>query len=380
MNLELLLSEIAAVNKKYDEIYRISGEKFNVFNILKLTSDEISHSRIIASLLNPNGSHGKGSVFLNFFLKIVGIDDFSVENVTVETEKFIGYISTDNDSGGRIDILITNGKKQQVIIENKIYADDQSNQLLRYNEYNHNAHLLYLTLYGSEASDTSVGKEIDFEYKTISYEKKIIEWLELCKKESIDNAILRETLTQYIILIKQLTGKARSKEMQKEYFDIIMKNAENVSAAFTISQNMNEIKQQMLKEKFIPLLSELAKSLNLELDLSLNGCFDAYWGFSFYRKEWKLFKIDFEFEHSNFRDLIYGFCCTKLSKEFDVYLRSLNYDHSKAWPLYRYMDKYRNWNKDFFVDILSLENDIVKTFQEKINEILMIVKNKEFEL
>jgi hypothetical protein len=238
MNLEALLAKIEGINKKYEEKYNISGEKFNIFNILKITSDEISHSRIISSLLNPRGTHGKRDVFLKYFLNITGIESFVSENAVVETEKFIGYKTKENDSGGRIDIIITNEKNYQIIIENKIYAGDQYNQLLRYSEYNPNAHLLYLTLFGNEASEYSVGKMNDIKYSQISYNNHIIEWLELCKKEAIDNPILRETLTQYIILIKQLTGQARSKEMQKEYLDIIMQSTENVSAAFTVSQSI----------------------------------------------------------------------------------------------------------------------------------------------
>jgi hypothetical protein len=380
MNFELLLSKIENINKKYDEIYKISGEKFNIFNILQLTSDEISHSRIIASLLNPNGTHCKGNIFLNLFLTVIGLNNFSIENVIVETEKFIGFISNDYGSGGRIDIIITNDKNEQIIIENKIYAGDQYNQLLRYNEYNHNAHLFYLTLYGDEASESSTGKEIKFDYNTISYRDNIINWLELCKKESIDSSMLRETLTQYIILIKQLTGQARSKEMQKEYLDIIMEKSDNVSAAFTISQNINEIKLHILKEKFIPLISTLANDYRLELDLDLDGCFNTCWGFSLYQKEWKFFKIDFEFESSNLRNLIYGFCCTELPKEFDNYLRSLNYKHSKAWPFYQYAGKYGDWNKDFFVDLFSSDNEIKRMFKEKIDEILSIIKDNEFKL
>ena len=382
MDLELLLTQLSNINKKYQEIYRFSGEKFNIFNLLGLTADEISHSKIIASLLNPRGMHGNGNKFIKLFLECIDIYDFSLDNIITETEKFIGYVSKDYESGGRIDIILTNNKNQQIFIENKIYANDQWNQLLRYNKYNPKARLLYLTLFGNDPSKNSLGKPEEVEYINISYKDHILKWLELCKKESIDNPLLRETLTQYIILIKQLTGQTRSKEMQKEYLDIILKDVDNVSSAFVISENFNEIKLQILKNKFEPLIKDLAKRLNLEIDILLDeNCFKQYWRFSLRKQEWKNLKIGFEFEENNLKKLNYGLCGTNISNELNEYLRGLKYKSSKAWPIYQVMDKYSNWYKEkFYLDLYSNSHNIINAFENKINEILLITENWEKEL
>jgi len=380
MNLELLLTQISNINKKYEEIYKFSGERFNIFNLLNLSGDELSHSKIIATLLNQKGMHGKDNKFLELFLKCIGIKEFSINNVITETEKFIGYISDDHASGGKIDISLTNDKKEQIFIENKIYANDQWNQLLRYNKYNPNACLLYLTLFGNEPSENSIGKDMGINYTIVSYKDHILKWLELCKMESIDNPILRETLTQYIVLIKQLTGQTRSKKMQKEILDIVLKDVDNISAAFIISQNFNEIKLQILKNKFVPLMSNLGQKYGFDLDISLDNCFQAYWGFSFVKEEWKKYKIDFEFESGNMLNLIYGFYGADIPQDLNEYLRGLNYRSSKAWPIWQYMDNYRYWNKDFYFDLYSNENKIVNAFEDKIKEISLIVENKNFEL
>jgi len=380
MNLELLLTQISNINKKYEEIYKFSGERFNIFNLLNLSGDELSHSKIIATLLNQKGMHGKDNKFLELFLKCIGIKEFSINNVITETEKFIGYISDDHASGGKIDISLTNDKKEQIFIENKIYANDQWNQLLRYNKYNPNACLLYLTLFGNEPSENSIGKDMGINYTIVSYKDHILKWLELCKMESIDNPILRETLTQYIVLIKQLTGQTRSKKMQKEILDIILKDVDNISAAFIISQNFNEIKLQILKNKFVPVMSNLGQKYGFDLDITLDNCFQAYWGFSFVKEEWKKYKIDFEFESGNMLNLIYGFYGADIPQDLNEYLRGLNYRSSKAWPIWQYMDNYRYWNKDFYFDLYSNENKIVNAFEDKIKEISLIVENKNFEL
>jgi hypothetical protein len=380
MNLEAFLAQISNINKKYEEIYKFSGEKFNIFNLLNLAGDELSHSKIIGTLLNQKGMHGKDNKFLELFLKCIGINNFSIDNVTTETEKFIGYISDDYNSGGRIDIALTNSEKMQIFIENKIYANDQWNQLSRYNNYNPKAYLLYLTLSGNDPGENSIGKEKKIDCIKISYKDHILKWLELCRIESIDNPLLRETLTQYIVLVKQLTGQARSRKMQKEYLDTILKDADNVSAAFIISQNFNDIKIQILKEKFVPLMANLGKKHGFDLDIPLDGCFEPYWGFSFIKPEWKKFKIDFEFEGRDLQNLIYGFCGTNISQDLDKYLRDLNYKSSKAWPLYQFMDLYRYWKREFYTELYSNSYNIVNVFENKIDEISLIVENKGYEL
>jgi hypothetical protein len=55
---ELLLQNVGTIVKKYQELAHITGENFNVFNILGLGTDELSHSKILANLLNVQGSHG----------------------------------------------------------------------------------------------------------------------------------------------------------------------------------------------------------------------------------------------------------------------------------------------------------------------------------
>lgn len=92
-------------------------------------------------------------IFLKEFLKNKNIwedDDFDIMNSKVFVEKDTGPIKKGRDAeGGRIDILIET-PKQLIVIENKIYASDQENQLMRYFKYcksqNKSFRLLYLTL------------------------------------------------------------------------------------------------------------------------------------------------------------------------------------------------------------------------------------------
>ena len=81
-----LINNISQIILKYDEMDRINGSKFNIFQILNVAEDELKHSLFIAELLNPKGRHGLGALFLKFFLEKVEILDFNAERSNIETE------------------------------------------------------------------------------------------------------------------------------------------------------------------------------------------------------------------------------------------------------------------------------------------------------
>jgi hypothetical protein len=170
---------------------------FNLFSVLRTDSDEVYlHSRFLAFLLNPIASHGCGTALLRTFLNVLRIEDFDVETASVQAEF------------KNIDILVHNGKGQAIIIENKIYHHDEDEQISRYDQlirtqgYSRITNL-YLTLDGSEPSaQSSKGVEVDL----ISYETDIINWLERSIPLVARDAGLRESVFQYIDLLKKLTS------------------------------------------------------------------------------------------------------------------------------------------------------------------------------
>ncbi|WP_269522404.1 PD-(D/E)XK nuclease family protein [Coraliomargarita parva] len=101
---------------------------------------ETTHSRVIGDLLDPNGTHGQGALFLNTFLDLIGHENATSGqwHVTVET--------------GRVDICLWRvDPASVVIIENKSnWAVDQSSQLYRY--WLQNIHSYYPDLNYEEAS------------------------------------------------------------------------------------------------------------------------------------------------------------------------------------------------------------------------------------
>lgn len=102
-------------------------------------------------------------------------------------------------SGGRVDIRIKNKNTvngNDIIIENKIKANDQWAQLARIRESYGNSIIVYLTPLGKSASSYSLNNKLgENDYIKLSYKDDIRKWLyqclcflqnencKLCKKE-----------------------------------------------------------------------------------------------------------------------------------------------------------------------------------------------------
>ena len=274
------------------------GARFNIFQLLGMESDEVyTHSMLLAELLNPKGSHGIGDVFLQHWLEILGIENFDETNATCIPEFLIGPVTP--TTGGRIDLLIQSGK-QRVIIENKIYAGDQPNQLLRYHNFEPNGALFYLTLFGAQPSEESTGKGAlkPEQYTCISYADHVLNWLERCRKEAANIPTLRETISQYIFLIKQLTHQHFDGKMQDELVNKILNSPDFLTSFMAMqSRSLNQAVNDRITAKWETDLKALAEELNLNLNFYFKD--KAKWhGFTLWNDQMKSMNIwiDFQFD------------------------------------------------------------------------------------
>jgi len=265
--LDYLFDETQKLSIKYQNEIKKTGEEFNVFAILGLSYYEVrTHTSFIADLLNPSGSHGLGNIFLELFIGMLrdkysdkwSLNDFYKKgNLSVEKEKPIGPINKDYTEGGYVDLIIFNDRNEQcIVIENKIKAGDQFNQLLRYYNYGKRYakgfELFYLTLNGRDASNLSTGGILNnSNYKKISYCDDILNWLNkcLCKEEAKENPFVPQTILQYINLIKLLTDKTSYKEMEKEIQNKIAESEDTFNAAKIINEQYNKILYDLIPNK-----------------------------------------------------------------------------------------------------------------------------------
>ncbi len=250
-----LLTRINGILATQKENSSAISERFNIFQVLNITTDEVRlHSKFIAELLDPNGTHEKGSVFLYRFLELTGSTGlFNPDSVTVSVEFHIGPVTP--TTGGRIDILIQDHLENALIIENKIYAGDQENQLLRYFNYAKTLErrggtfkLLYLTLFEKNASEFSLGTDLNHEdYHKITYQETIIKWLEDCIDLVKHTPKLSVAISHYLQLLKQLTYQDISMKTNEQVVSVILENPQNFTSAETISANLFSAKKTLLK-------------------------------------------------------------------------------------------------------------------------------------
>jgi len=229
--LEVLFKEIALLQNRYNALNKREAHAFNIFTLLLKSGDEVNlHTKFIYELLNPNGSHHQGRLFLDLFLKELFLD--------TPKERVEAFREKDN-----IDILLQSSESA-IIIENKIYTQDHSSQLSRYWKQikgqgykESNMHLIYLTLFGEQPLE----EEIRDKVLTISYKEEITAWLKLSIDEVEEIPVLRETLIQYLHLVKELTHQSTEKGLIMDVKDLLLKE-NNLKMVIEMEASVIEVK------------------------------------------------------------------------------------------------------------------------------------------
>ena len=134
--------------------------KLNLFDVLKISRNEIRHSNFLTWLLNPNENHGLGDKYLKGLLSRI-LKNSNKKNDVLNILLSDFYSFNVYREWKNIDILILSDKeKLAVIIENKVTSNEHDNQLNRYKktleiEYpDYKKIFLYLTPDGLEPSDS----------------------------------------------------------------------------------------------------------------------------------------------------------------------------------------------------------------------------------
>lgn len=276
--IETILSDINSLHENEYIKNETQADRFNVFDILQITSNEVRlHSRFLAELLNPKGSHGQGTIFLDKFLELTGCRNVFTDTrcVRVLVEYHIG--TKTEIGGGKLDLLLVDDKRCAVIIENKIYAGDQENQLLRYHNYAQqlkaevgNYSLLYLTLHGNEATEWSTGSGTltKSDYTPISYAFHIRSWLEVCVDLTERKPKLHIGLQHYLQLIDQLTGIHMDQQLQNQIAQRIIEDTTAFNAAISVSAAITTAKQMLLRDFGLRLKDSLETTSTVKVEMS----------------------------------------------------------------------------------------------------------------
>ncbi len=245
--------------------------RFNLFTTLLGAHDEVRlHTRYLTHLLDPKGSHDCGRQFLDAFLEVVSLAENlnGQDCLCVRKEHYAGKI---DDKQSYIDIYLE-FENAVVVIENKIYAEDQQEQLQRYAEYakskkKASVYIFYLTLHGHSPSENSRGTLGENEVSLISYEKEVLGWLEKCLQETYSFININQALQQYKTVINQLFGNTlKGKDMEK-IKEEIKNNPELIRNSKQIRQVLRDIRDDGINlffSELIHALTEKDKGFSLE--------------------------------------------------------------------------------------------------------------------
>lgn len=354
---------------------RLRGEQFNIFHVCGVNHYEVTHSAILAEFLNPKGSHGQGDTYLKEFLSVVGDvglpSAFDTSEASVTTEY--------STSCGRLDILISNNKGQAIIIENKIYAGDQWEQLKRYDNFASqkyhvgNYAILYLTLWGDEASEQS-GEGV--RYKCISYKDTIQEWLKRCICISAQRPLIRETMIQYSNLIKELTNQNMDNINKNELLELMANNAEEVAA---ICNMQSDFFKYICETRISPRLNAMAQCFGFEFHESGDAWSNKkYQGFHFTKNHLAIY---FEADRGQMYDIYWGFDFENIERPQIPQLSIFPGTPTNAWPYgWAYLDKYRYLDMTTLAEIVNNMDEFVNYIKEKIESVLTELNQRGIKL
>jgi len=269
------LSEFA---NRYDEEECKLPYQINVFDELRVRTDENTHSRILAKLFNQKTSDGKHEIFENFIQYIQKKEHGSFWNIRVKNPN----ITQEKE---RIDLLIRDEGHYAIIIENKINgASDQKEQLARYidcvkKDFNDNQiFLIYLTsTKDNEPTDQTWGEgrykeQFKERYLHLTFRDDILTWLidKVLPNVRLKDKLLSSALEQYI---DHLKGMFNTRDNQIIYMEL----QEFLKKEWALNDNARENYLKLLsKEDTIKKVNGLIESLKTEIDKSFEPLFEKW--------------------------------------------------------------------------------------------------------
>lgn len=412
--------ELALSNNRIER--DVKGELFNVFSLCGVNHYELWHSRILAEFLNPQGTHGfsNGELLKSFFAMLSKkcpekscVFDLFDENTVVKTElpEKIG-----GESIGRFDIYLESWRNKAIcIIENKIFAGEQFDQLIRYSKWlgekekgGYKTCLVFLTLDGHE----SVTAKNDVEYLRLAYQDTekgfdVVSWLQECCQLACNKPFVRETLAQYVQHIKNIiNGGDAMKNKVIEYLQMnpsVLGVAQDIYEAYYPARNSYA---KQLFDKFKEWVENWKdgalnpKALKYGFDPAHKEC-GYLWTMEVLNRDFDI-DVFIGFEETDLRGFFIGVCKDHLqlqndnakkwtsicSKWNDIRIakskrdsKELKWDSpNQWWPIWRYVgqcENYPNWDGRFLACILPDESRRARYFEEMAETLLVIKETFE---
>lgn len=390
-----LIKNIKPVFEEEKEL-EFMNRSYNLFEVLNIERKEVGlHSYFIYDLLNPDSVHEKSPIFLKFFLKEVlrynaeQLEDFNPIDYDIQREVDTG--------DGRIDFVINDLKNKIAhIIEMKIDANDQQEQLIRYNKYAKKVYkdrykLYYLTLNGREASEQSSGA---IEYERISFEYHIVTWLKESLRRLNNLSNFKLYVEQYLKTIENITNSFENNDIKNKYVECLNNDKDTIKYAEILVKQSEIIKEKVLDMLNDEIYSELKKDISIDMKLAQRYKEDGDYVSIYVKQIGNLKNIRFGVAVDDERMYFYIGVCKGIGNDIcfeekdiskEIYINCLTkmkgLRKNSCTPYY--YEYFYNFEKDenFILsdeeECNKLKNNILIFIKEKINELIKYSKGDE---
>lgn len=260
------------LKKVYDTIRLVpaydSKTDYNLFRTLEISGKEVLMCRFLADLLNPEGDHGCGILFLKTFLEEVLQEKRMSDSLLAHTIITKEYVI---DKERRIDLVIRNADFF-IPMEVKIYAGEQEGQCFDYFERAKNSKMVYLTRFGNQPSPYSRRQRSGngilplSQIQCISWSKDVCNWLER-RLGNLPRPI-EEAVLQYLDAIHSISDGRKRKIMEKT-MDVLYVSPDYFAAGLEIERSMKQVKLRLIRllfDDFKEAMEPLTKKYGLELE------------------------------------------------------------------------------------------------------------------
>ncbi|GAA0371088.1 PD-(D/E)XK nuclease family protein [Alkalibacterium iburiense] len=242
---------------KIQEQLRPWTQEANIFNILKISNQEIRHSNFLAYLFNPSASHGfKDAFFKEFLIKFHKTNKHFFQQ-ELEINVFDLILGDFDDvfvyrELHNIDLLLVSEKNKLVVcIENKIEASESPHQLKKYENYVVNHYpdydklFIFLNTDGTAPSRGSWG--------TITY----TEVIEILNKIIADYELISKVEILIIDYIKMIRRNIlMDDELRKICRRIYIEYQEALDLIYEVKPDINSTMHEIILEVLTELKEE----------------------------------------------------------------------------------------------------------------------------
>ena len=349
-------------------------ERFNIFDVLKISRTEIRHSNMLSWLLDPNENHGLGDRFLKSLFQLIATNSAKhdvFEVLLLDYKSFTVLREWKN-----IDILLASkDEKTLVAIENKVGSHEHSDQLNRYRsilemEYeDYKKIYIFLTPDGDASSDPE-------NWEAISYQELVDELERITSNvELLPDAELM--IKNYIEIIR------RDIVEDQELVEICNKIYQKHKRAFELIYENKTDNRSVVVDSFLEPLKKYENEGKIKIDYKSVG--KTVISFTTHRMD-KILPADDTYinswgEHSIYRYYIYLKHYPDISAKFELggsnfnptYADSVNkitqlYKPGDSRDVFKYKRLYST--KKYTVDEENLEESCQKIIDSIVSELL----------